>query len=759
MAGLFSRRSKDKKKSSSLPDRVWGCAEVIKKEPMFAMRTRAFRERVKSGSSVSEFIDEALAVVITAVEVIRKESVSDDQILAAFYAYKGNAVDIPRGTGRATALLLTAYLCALDGQGTDVAFIAAAAAERAYENDKPVLRGLGLNCDYMEHISSTVKEETDLTYAKLDTLVFSWLGCLLPSDILVGNIKHYRLLLDEIDAQLVGKARQCWAIVQRPDDNAYKNIDWCMLSEGELIPGKTVTKAKTTTAAFARSYRMISGFSPTAMKAAESLASLYSLSVEGVGISHTYINVKEEGAYISNNGRIQALVENVLEEKAANDNLAVIVVTTDSEVADAAKDALVRSGLRVRVASQSDIEDSHAATESISEFASLPTDVAVINGQIDVGEGLVCRGNAKGFSVYQLGKSDLFVTDSWLSGITYNSLVDLRRWYSIDDRIVCASSDFQAIKEIYNGLEMSEDTILSGRMVNNAFSKVWVNRDKTTQDSLTNGLRFDAVVEHQWTRVLSLRDKTLVTNEAQSFVSEIIRDAVRNAVSRFTLEGKPVSVWNLDGLRSWAARIADEKAQPILDREMSLENLEFEVSDYLSARADMRLRSMGDDAIVRVRRLRSDAVNAAWAAYLQAMEYPANVWGKTEDDLHAYECVANENFSKFLRRSDDGFIRLLLQREEFSTPIPNDIRQSVTGGATRSQDPRTSEVSAPVQPSPKPGQPSPGPQKRETSDHSPQEQVDSAPCNSPYSGVGPNDCCPCGSGKKYKNCHGRTGRN
>jgi preprotein translocase subunit SecA len=28
--------------------------------------------------------------------------------------------------------------------------------------------------------------------------------------------------------------------------------------------------------------------------------------------------------------------------------------------------------------------------------------------------------------------------------------------------------------------------------------------------------------------------------------------------------------------------------------------------------------------------------------------------------------------------------------------------------------------------------------------------------NNPYVGVGRNEPCPCGSGKKFKNCHGRT---
>ena len=31
-----------------------------------------------------------------------------------------------------------------------------------------------------------------------------------------------------------------------------------------------------------------------------------------------------------------------------------------------------------------------------------------------------------------------------------------------------------------------------------------------------------------------------------------------------------------------------------------------------------------------------------------------------------------------------------------------------------------------------------------------------APVPSPYAGVGRNDPCPCGSGKKFKRCHGAT---
>ncbi|MBQ9726749.1 MAG: SEC-C domain-containing protein, partial [Kiritimatiellae bacterium] len=30
-----------------------------------------------------------------------------------------------------------------------------------------------------------------------------------------------------------------------------------------------------------------------------------------------------------------------------------------------------------------------------------------------------------------------------------------------------------------------------------------------------------------------------------------------------------------------------------------------------------------------------------------------------------------------------------------------------------------------------------------------------APAANPYGKVGRNDPCPCGSGKKFKNCHGR----
>jgi len=36
----------------------------------------------------------------------------------------------------------------------------------------------------------------------------------------------------------------------------------------------------------------------------------------------------------------------------------------------------------------------------------------------------------------------------------------------------------------------------------------------------------------------------------------------------------------------------------------------------------------------------------------------------------------------------------------------------------------------------------------------PRPSLDRPPALNPYAGVGRNDPCPCGSGKKFKKCHG-----
>ena len=81
-------------------------------------------------------------------------------------------------------------------------------------------------------------------------------------------------------------------------------------------------------------------------------------------------------------------------------------------------------------------------------------------------------------------------------------------------------------------------------------------------------------------------------------------------------------------------------------------------------------------------------------------------------------------------------------RMSYSSPErPSTIRRCPRPSACRA--PPAKQGAAPAQPAPEPEKP----KKAET-------YVKDK--NDPYANVGRNDPCPCGSGKKFKKCHGRN---
>ena len=129
-------------------------------------------------------------------------------------------------------------------------------------------------------------------------------------------------------------------------------------------------------------------------------------------------------------------------------------------------------------------------------------------------------------------------------------------------------------------------------------------------------------------------------------------------------------------------------------------------------------------------------IDTRWMAHLQEMDYL-----KASIGLRAYG--QRDPLTEYRDEAHRAFAALTSSQEE-SSPLD--------GKVSYSNPEQTLNEGSGVRRGAPQGGPSPAPAAPKPEAHKPQTYEKDK--NDPYANVGRNDPCPCGSGKKYKKCHG-----
>ena len=157
-------------------------------------------------------------------------------------------------------------------------------------------------------------------------------------------------------------------------------------------------------------------------------------------------------------------------------------------------------------------------------------------------------------------------------------------------------------------------------------------------------------------------------------------------------------------------------------------------------------------------------IDRRWMAYLQEMDYLKTGIGLRgfgqRDPLVEYKTEAYAAFTELVNTMYEDFLRTILRIQVIAQPVPQ---------ATSEEDPaelRGAQYSGPTEVDGDQGSPSArlvqnpaAPQGQAAANGTSGEKPRTyrkADDSDPYVGVKRNDPCPCGSGQKFKNCHGRN---
>ncbi|MBE0475845.1 MAG: preprotein translocase subunit SecA [Coriobacteriia bacterium] len=276
-------------------------------------------------------------------------------------------------------------------------------------------------------------------------------------------------------------------------------------------------------------------------------------------------------------------------------------------------------------------------------------------------------------------------------------------------------------------------------------------------------LEYDDVMNRQREVIYGERNRVLDGKDIHGRVQEMIRERVEAGVLEFCPERVYPEEWDWDGVEGWlheltgteglAARMRDASGDTDNPHELA-DLLAEEVQRLYGAKEEElgpeNLRELERQVMLRV-------IDTRWMDHLLEMDYLKEGIGLRAmaqvDPLVAYKGEAFEMFGSLVASVNEDFLRTLMRiqvvREERPEPAVRDVsysapsEQSIFAGAQRAA---ASAVSGPSPDAISAASAAAGGSAAAATIVKDKED--------PFADVGRNDPCPCGSGKKYKKCHG-----
>ncbi len=273
-----------------------------------------------------------------------------------------------------------------------------------------------------------------------------------------------------------------------------------------------------------------------------------------------------------------------------------------------------------------------------------------------------------------------------------------------------------------------------------------------------NVLEYDDVMNLQRNAIYAERNAILDGKDLSSRIDEIVDDEVAAVIEENCPAKLPSDDWDMKAVDVWAANMTGEASFKAEDanEEDDAEALEEALSEYLVKTYRAKEETIGADAM---RQLESQVmlriIDVRWMNHLQAMDYLKTGIGLRafgqRDPLVEYKEEAHRAFAELTTSMYEDFLRTLL-RLRIAAPVEQEEASPLDGKVSYSSpEAALSENTISnrrAQPAARQGQPKPAPAPEKPKTYRKDEDED------PYANVGRNDLCPCGSGKKFKKCHG-----
>lgn len=552
--------------------------------------------------------------------------------------------------------------------------------------------------------------------------------------------------------------------------------------EGVPVQRENQTLASITFQNLFRMYKKLSGMTGTADTEAFEFQSIYGLEVVVIPTNRPTIRKDSpDQVFLNRKGKFNAVLADI--EECAKRGQPVLVGTTSIETSEMLSEHLRKAGVKHEVlnAKQHDREATIVANAGRPAAVTIATNMAgrgtdiVLGGSLEaeiheLGEGATDEQKAAVKAEWQkrheavkaAGGLHIVGTERHESRRIDNQLRgrsgrqgdpgSSRFYLSLEDNLMrIFASDW--VQKAMRMMGMKEDDVIEDRLVSRQIEKAQRKVEAHNFDIRKNLLDFDDVNNDQRKVIYAQRDELLDAESVKDNVDGIRDDVIFDVVARFVPPNSIDEQWDLRGLE--ATLESDFGLQMSLTdlvkshEELDAEAIAAKVQERVNQHFAEKEAGVGEETIRALEKhVMLTVLDQSWKEHLARMDYLRQgiyLRGYAQKQpKQEYKKEAFELFSDMLENVKREVVTLLsrvrIRSDEEVQALEAAERQQAEARLSQSQFQHqdvggysADEEAAQVQAA--------------------QQGIAQVQRDEPK--IGRNDPCPCGSGKKYKHCHGQ----
>ncbi|AYX89177.1 preprotein translocase subunit SecA [Staphylococcus cohnii] len=496
--------------------------------------------------------------------------------------------------------------------------------------------------------------------------------------------------------------------------------------EGVKIQNESKTMASITFQNYFRMYNKLSGMTGTAKTEEEEFRNIYNMTVTQIPTNRPVQRIdKPDLIYISQKGKFDAVVEDVIQKHKQGQP--VLLGTVAVETSEYISNLLKKHGVRHDVlnAKNHEREADIIASAGQRGAVTIATNMAGRGTDIKLGDGVEEIG---GLAVIGTERHESRRIDDQLRGRSgrQGDKGDSRFYLSLQDELMVRFGS-ERLQNMMNRLGMDDSTPIESKMVSRAVESAQKRVEGNNFDARKRVLEYDDVLRKQREIIYSERNDIIDSDESSELINAMLRSTLERSIHYYVNEedDEPDYEPFINYVEDVFLNEGELKVEDINGKDND------DIFEVVWSKIEIALKDQKEkigtqfDEFERMILLRS--IDTHWTDHIDTMDQlrqgiHLRSYGQ-QNPLRDYQNEGHQLFDTMMQNIEEDVSKYILKSV---ISVEDDIERDKTTDFGKAE-----HVSA-----------EDGKEKAKAEPYVKDEHI------------GRNDPCPCGSGKKYKNCHG-----
>lgn len=496
--------------------------------------------------------------------------------------------------------------------------------------------------------------------------------------------------------------------------------------EGVQIQNESKTMASITFQNYFRMYNKLSGMTGTAKTEEEEFRNIYNMTVTQIPTNRPVQRVdKPDLIYISQKGKFDAVVEDVIEKHKKGQP--ILLGTVAVETSEYISNLLKKRGIRHDVLNAKNHEREADIVSKAGQkgAVTIATNMAGRGTDIKLGEGVEELG---GLAVIGTERHESRRIDDQLRGRSgrQGDKGDSRFYLSLQDELMVRFGS-DRLQKMMNRLGMDDSTPIESRMVSRAVESAQKRVEGNNFDARKRILEYDDVLRKQREIIYGERNNIIDSESSDELVQGMLRSTLETAIRYYINEEEDDPDYEpfINYVDDVFLSEGDLKVEDIRGKDHE------DIFEVVWAKIEKVLESqrskIGEQFNEFERMILLRSIDAHWTDHIDTMDQlrqgiHLRSYGQ-QNPLRDYQNEGHQLFDDMMTAIEEDVSKYILKSV---ITVEDDVEREKTKDLGKAEHVNAEDGKEKVKPQP----------------YVKGEEV------------GRNDPCPCGSGKKYKNCHG-----